>query len=136
MTPLPTILVVDNDPFVAALIAEVLDNEGYVVRSAKNGIDALVAMAFNPPALTLFDMWLPDLSASELIRELHVIGLAHLPLVLMTTTPSTAQPLLVPGRIGYLAKPFYLDTLVDLVKQHVTLEYPAKREVAGGNGVV
>ena len=136
MTPLPTILVVDNDPFVAALIAEVLDNEGYVVRSARSGIDGLVAMAFNPPALTLFDMWLPDLSANELIHELHVIGLAHLPLVLTTTTPSAVRALLVPGQIGYLAKPFYLDTLLALVNQYVVPEYPAKREVAGRDSVV
>lgn len=136
MTSLQTILVVDNDPFIAELIAEVLDNEGYLVRSERSGIDGLVAMAFHPPALTLFDMWLPDLSVSELIRELHVIGLAHLPLVLTTTMPSMVRPFLVPGQIEYLAKPFDLDTLLALVKQYVVLEYPAKREVASRDGVV
>lgn len=119
MSPFQSILVVDNDPTIAALIIEVLSSEGYRVCSASNGLDALVAITLDPPALVLFDMWLPDMSASELIGELHGIGMGHLPLVLMNTSPCAALPLLVPGRITCLSKPFHIDALLTLVARQL-----------------
>src|SRR5262249_4137414 len=52
----PPILVVDDDPGILAVVAEALDLEGYAVRTATNGAEALALVAEERPRLVLLDM--------------------------------------------------------------------------------
>ena len=119
MQRIGSILVVDNEPTIVDLIVEILTDEGYVAYSAPTGADALAAIARHRPGLILLDMQMSDMSAAELIAQLRVGGLATLPIVLLSTVSHHAAPLLVPGRIECLDKPFYLDDLLACIAHYV-----------------
>jgi CheY-like chemotaxis protein len=114
-----SILIVDNEPAIVDLLVEILTDEGYVAYSAPNGADALATIACHPPALILLGMQMPDMSAAELIDQVRVSGLATLPIVLLSTVSLQAAPLLIPGRIECLEKPFDLDDLLACVARYV-----------------
>src|SRR2546426_787735 len=71
--PVPgkTILVVDDEPAVAALLAEGLSRDGYKVDTAANGAVALRKLTAQNYDLIISDRGMPVLSGSELYRELE-----------------------------------------------------------------
>jgi two-component system, NtrC family, nitrogen regulation response regulator NtrX len=114
-----SILVVDNEPTISDLILEVLTDEGYVAYAAPDGSGTLAAIARHRPALILLDLWIPDMSGAALIAQIRLAGLASMPIVLMSTAPEAATPLLVSPSIECLAKPFDLDDLLARVARYV-----------------
>ena len=65
------ILVVDDQPLVAALIADLLALEGYEVETAKNGREALEKIAGRSYDLILSDLQMPELDGVGLYHELE-----------------------------------------------------------------
>jgi len=117
-----SILVIENEPTTIDLILDLLTDAGYVTHSVPDGSGALNAVARHPPALMLVDMCLPDMSSAELIAQLYGADPASIPIVpivLMTTMPRKAAPLLVRGLIECLAKPFDIDDLLACVARYV-----------------
>jgi DNA-binding response OmpR family regulator len=119
MRPTGSILVVDSEPAISALILEILTDEGYVAYSAPDGRAALAAIARHTPALLLLDLWLPDMSSAALIAQARLAGLVTMPVMLMSTVSTAAAPLLVFQPIECLAKPFDLDDLLARVARYM-----------------
>lgn len=117
-----SILVVDNEPTIVDLILGLLTDEGYVAYSAPDGAGALVAVARHLPALLLLDLHMLGKGGAELIAQLRGAGPASMPIVLMTTAPRDAAPLLVPDSIECLAKPLDLDDLLARIARYVRLD--------------
>lgn len=115
-----TILVVDDDPSIAALIAEVLTDEGYAVRLAYDASSALAAIATQAPALVLADLLLPGMSGLELLRMVRAQGHADLPIILMTAAADRAADLTTQGATACLLKPFDIDELLACVARYVS----------------
>lgn len=113
------ILVIDDDAALADLVVEVLTDEGYVAYAVSDGVAALAIIARQPPALIVLDMRMPDMSGAELIAYLCGAGLAAMPIVLLTASPQDAAPLLVPGAIECLTKPFDIEDLLARVAHFV-----------------
>jgi len=66
------ILVVDDDPFVAEMLAVILDAEGYEVETAENGEDALVKFNTAPDTgLVISDMNMPGMTGLELFAAIR-----------------------------------------------------------------
>ena len=65
------ILVVDDEPLVAAIMADILGLEGYEVETAKNGREALEKIAARSYDLILSDLQMPELDGVGLYRELE-----------------------------------------------------------------
>ena len=66
---MPTqILVVDDDPSILALVAEILRDEGYEVATARNGAEALERVAETVPAVLVTDLMMPVMDGSALVR--------------------------------------------------------------------
>jgi len=110
----PTIMVVDDDASIATLLYEFLSGEGYRVLVARNGRDALARIKREPPALVLCDWMMPAMDGPHLIaavRHWQHRG-AAIPVVLMSSAHDANEAL--PG-IPFVAKPFALDTVLDLV---------------------
>lgn len=104
----PTVLVVDDERFIVELLAEVLTEEGFEVRRAYDGKAAWEEVSVTPPDLVLTDVFMPRLNGLELARMVQEIGI---PVVLMSAVASGAGG---PG-IGFIAKPFDLDEILDIV---------------------
>jgi CheY-like chemotaxis protein len=112
------ILVVDDDPMIIALLTELLIEEGYSVRIARDGLEAWHAIESAPPALLLTDLRMPRMTGRELVTRLRARGY-DFPILIIAATPALAEPLLQFAPIEYIAKPFELDLLLDGVARWV-----------------
>lgn len=111
------ILVVDDESNIVDLIVELLEDEGYSVRSALNGELALLEIERQPPAMILLDMFMPQMTGLMLWEHLQNQGISDIPVVLMTASPRAAETM--QGAADYLAKPFDIEQLLECVARHV-----------------
>ena len=110
------ILVVDDDPSILSVVAEILDFEGYPVETAVDGATALEAAARRPPSLVLLDMRMPVLDGWGFARAARDRGL-RLPIVVMTAAQDARRWAEEIGAQGYLAKPFEMPDLLAVVER-------------------
>lgn len=106
---MPTILVVDDDPYVRRLAARALQLAGYQVCEAVDGLDAQLQFAQCSPDLVLTDVHMPGLDGAELAQ--WVRAQRAIPIVLMSAA-ATACGLADP----VLGKPFTIEALTETVK--------------------
>ena len=62
------VLVVEDDPDIAELVAHYLDKAGFTTEIASSGRDALDAIAAQPPDLLVLDLMLPQVDGLEICR--------------------------------------------------------------------
>ena len=107
------VLVVDDEPRMAAAIARVLVAERYVVDVAQDGMSALTLVGEQPPDLIVLDRMLPDLDGLEVIRLLRARG-NHTPVLMLTALGTLEHRVggLDAGADDYLAKPFAFSELL------------------------
>jgi len=107
-----TILVVDDEPSIRELAASILADEGYAVLEASDGLAALDVIEHSDVDLVLSDIMMSRLDGYGLVRRLRSHGDA-LPVVLMSAVTAAPEGTL-PG-VGFLAKPFAIDQLCQMV---------------------
>jgi len=105
------ILVVDDDPVIVEMLTELLVFEGYSVRGAHTGLEALDAILVRRPALILLDLQMPCMTGAELIDALAQTNFADLPIIIITATPVEAQRIALDSNVACMAKPLDLDAL-------------------------
>ncbi|MBI3979965.1 MAG: response regulator transcription factor [Chloroflexi bacterium] len=101
-----TILVVDDEPNIVELARVYLDKEGFQVEAARNGEDALRALAARTPSLVVLDVMLPDIDGFEVCRRLR--QRSDVPILMLTARGDEVDRIvgLELGADDYLAKPF------------------------------
>ncbi|KNB49259.1 response regulator transcription factor [Streptomyces caatingaensis] len=111
-TPTP-LLVVDDDPDVREAVADSLRVEGYEVRTAKDGLEALEALAEEQPAALVLDLAMPVLDGLSVCRRLRDLG-DRTPVLVLTARDAVSDRVagLDAGADDYLVKPFALDELL------------------------
>jgi CheY-like chemotaxis protein len=114
-----SVLVVDDDPTILATVAETLDFEGYAVKTASNGAEALALLEGGLPAVVLLDMRMPVLDGWGFMRGVRERGLP-LKVLVMTAAQDARRWAAEIGATGALAKPFEIDELLAAVKRLVT----------------
>lgn len=103
------ILVVDDEPDIAALVAYHLARESYRVRTVSSGADALRALETEIPDLILLDLMLPGVSGLDVLREIRrQDAWKEVPVILLTARSEEANRLegLRLGADDYVTKPF------------------------------
>jgi CheY-like chemotaxis protein len=110
------ILVVDDDPGIRAVVADTLGYEGYPVKTAENGAQALPIVEREHPELVLLDMRMPVMDGWGFARALSERKLA-VQVVVMTAAYSAQTWAEEIGARAYLAKPFDLDELLMTVEE-------------------
>jgi two-component system nitrogen regulation response regulator NtrX len=109
------ILIVDDEADIRDLVAGILEDEGYSVRTAKDSDAALAAIATRRPNLVLLDIWLED-SKLDGLALLDVVKAEHpeLPVVMISGhgTIETAVTAIKRGAYDFIEKPFNADRLV------------------------
>jgi CheY-like chemotaxis protein len=113
------ILVVDDETDIVNLVVELLQDEGYQVRSAFNGEMALAAIELQQPAMILMDMYMPQMTGIMLLERLRANGISDIPVVLMTASPQAAESVADIALVDYLAKPFDIDQLLQCVARNL-----------------
>ena len=114
--PAQTILVVEDEPRIAAIAADYLRHAGYQVTIAADGAQALEAAEPLRPDLVVLDLGLPGIDGLEVTRTLRVRS--AVPIIMVTARVEEADrlPGLETGADDYLTKPFSPRELVARVK--------------------
>jgi CheY-like chemotaxis protein len=124
---MPDILVVEDDDAIRTLVAEVLMDDGYQVREATNGAEALERLKEQRPDLIVLDLMMPVMDGWTFVNECRRIrSCGEVPIVVTSAShdlPRTAEQLSALGVRTCLAKPFELDGLLALVERYA----PASR---------
>lgn len=112
-----SVLVVEDDPDLLAVLPRILTGAGYTVRTASDGEDGLNKVLDDAPALAILDVGLPKLSGYELARELRSRGY-QFPVLMLTARVTVDDKVsgLDAGADDYLAKPFEYAELLARVK--------------------
>ena len=120
MKPQPKILLIEDDPGIAAALNKELQAEGYAVTVVARGDEGLAHARQHDCDVVLTDLKLPGLSGLELTEQLHTAK-PKLPIIMMTAfgTTETAIEAIKLGAYDYLLKPFDMGELLDLVAKAV-----------------
>jgi two-component system response regulator MprA len=100
------VLVVEDDSEITDVLRRSLRHEGYEVRTAGDGVEALDTAAEFIPDLVVLDLGLPRLDGMELCRQLRAEG--NVPILILTARTETEDRVtgLDSGADDYLVKPF------------------------------
>jgi DNA-binding response OmpR family regulator len=102
------ILIVDDEPNLSGLMADILGDAGYATRTADNGRDALADIQADPPDLLLLDVNMPGLDGFEVATMLKADpSTATIPIIMVSAQAGRAARLigLESGAEDYLSKP-------------------------------
>jgi two-component system OmpR family response regulator len=111
------VLVVDDEPNIADLVATALRYEGFDVQTAGNGRAALEGVDTFRPDLVVLDIMLPDLDGFEVARRLRQ-GARKVPILFLTAKDATEDKVrgLTLGGDDYVTKPFSLEELLARIR--------------------
>jgi len=122
-----TVLIVDDDIGLLDILSMNLVAEGYVVRTASSGAEALTSISAAKPDILLLDIMLGDISGIKLAGKLkNSADTAHLPIIMITAKDSETDIVIGYG-IGaddYVTKPFSTKVLVAHIEAVLRRAYP------------
>ncbi|QDU66020.1 ATP-binding protein [Engelhardtia mirabilis] len=128
------LLVVDDDPAVGPLVADMARRSGYQTLYSQDPVDALLQVRSGRFAAVVVDLDMPDLDGLEVARRLRSESF-ELPIVLMTGAPGRLvvedQEELARLFAATLTKPFSERDLIDALRQHVGV--PSDELTGGAN---
>jgi len=107
---MPTVLVVEDEPVIRELMAILLEEEGYTVRQAEDGLAALETVDQHPVDLVLSDVKMPRLDGASLARHLRTRD-DPLPVILMSAVYAEVD---LPG-VHFLRKPVNCEHLLTII---------------------
>jgi two-component system KDP operon response regulator KdpE len=112
----PSVLVVDDDPQVAKLVADILVGHGYDVWTASEAESAMASIAARHPALVIIDLEMPGTDGIELCRRVRETS--HVPIIVVSGNRDFRSEVaaLDSGADDYLVRPLVTDTLLARVR--------------------
>ncbi len=112
------ILVVDDEASVVEVVSLYLRRDGFQVRVAADGREALTAIQTQLPSLVVLDVMLPELDGLEIMRRLRADPTSDIPVILLTARSQEVDRIygLELGADDYVTKPFSPAELVSRVK--------------------
>jgi len=117
------ILVVDDEATARNGLGKLLQQEGYEVDLAADGVEALASVSDHAPSLIISDLKMPNMDGMELLKQLNERGI-EVPTIVATAfgEVSTAVAAMRAGAEDYLIKPIDFDALVLLVERTLARE--------------
>lgn len=111
------ILVIEDDPDIAAVVARILRSEGLEARVAADGITGYEQVAIFKPDVTLLDLGLPGMDGMELLRRIRAEG-EDRPVIALTARDATESRVegLDSGADDYVVKPFDREELLARIR--------------------
>jgi two-component system KDP operon response regulator KdpE len=131
------ILVVDDEPQITRVLKTTLSSQGYGVRSAVDGEDALQQLKGWPPDLIITDLRMPNMDGLELCRRVRMES--RLPIIVLSVKGEEAIKVeaLDAGADDYILKPFSTNELLARVRAALrrssTLQQPEAEVIEIGD---
>jgi two-component system alkaline phosphatase synthesis response regulator PhoP len=130
-----TVLVVDDEASVRAMLGYLLHDEGYDVREAADGAEAITELTVQPPDCMVLDLMMPNVDGVAVLRNRRDRGLAPDTRVLVLTAKTDTKDAVWCWELGadeYLNKPVDPDKLTREIRQLLarsTVELQRRRRV-------
>lgn len=116
------VLIVDDEPNIVVVIKFLMEKEGYSVRAAYNGVEAMQVLENWQPNVVLLDVMMPEMDGFELARAIRSkTELDPIRIIFLTAKGASqdkVQGYLSGGEI-YLTKPFDNEELIQVVSETV-----------------
>jgi CheY-like chemotaxis protein len=110
-------LIVEDDPDTREIEKEILEDDGYIVLTAKNGEDGIQFASERRPSVILLDLALPAASGFDVLKTLKSSPVtANIPVVLISAYVMLVDNCVARGASACVQKPFDIDDLVAQVK--------------------
>ena len=108
----PLILIVDDDASIREIVGRVLEDEGYRIETATNGLEGLDQFYRVTPDLIILDVKMPEMDGWETLGRVREIS--NCPVIMLTAFGSTNDIIqgLELGADDYLVKPFGVQELI------------------------
>jgi len=114
------ILVVDDDPDILEAIKLLLEDQGYSVETAQNGNILQFLDETNLPSVIILDVLLSGMDGREIAEKLRQKRETHaIPIVMISANPGAAEDCVKRGANAFLAKPFEIDDLLNVIHKYV-----------------
>jgi two-component system, OmpR family, phosphate regulon response regulator PhoB len=115
------VLIVEDEEAVRELEKFILEQHGYEVMEARDGLEGLTKAEFRRPDLILLDLMMPDVSGGRMFDEMrNHPAIQDIPIVVVTGKPDAHE--MFDDAIGednVIMKPFEADALVDRIRSHI-----------------
>lgn len=122
----PRILVVEDDPLAARMLARMLEHGGYVTERAATATEALEMLRNEHYDAMTLDLMLPDMDGAELLHQLRADeDTADLPVIVVSASADEAKERLTGDAahvVDWLNKPFELDSLRSALTRAVQID--------------
>jgi putative two-component system response regulator len=118
------LLIVDDNPNNLRLLAAMLSDKGYKVRSVINGQMALTAVKTSPPDLILLDINMPDMNGYQVCEKLKADEISReIPVIFISALDELQDKVKAfrSGGLDYITKPFQIDEVMARVNTHLML---------------
>lgn len=112
------ILLVDDEDGIQLLYREEFEDEGYLVDSAINGVEALEKFKANPPDLVILDINMPGMNGIEVLRQMKEIN-AELPVILSSAYQEYKEDFGTWASEDYIVKSANMDELKAAVHKYL-----------------
>ncbi|MEO5620069.1 MAG: phosphate regulon transcriptional regulator PhoB [Cypionkella sp.] len=126
--PLPTVLLVEDEPAQRAVLSYNLEAEGFAVQTADNGEDALALIAEGAPDLILLDWMMPHVSGIEVCRRLKARPETRgIPIIMLSARSEDVDKVrgLETGADDYVIKPYSVSELMARLRAQLRRARPA-----------
>jgi DNA-binding response OmpR family regulator len=129
--PRASVLVVEDEPTIAEVVARYLERAGYRARIASDGPRALALCAQSPPDLVVLDIMLPGIDGLEVMRRLREREGSPTRVILLTARGRESERIvgLRRGADDYVVKPFSPGELVARVEAVLRRERPVAQHL-------
>ena len=118
-----TILVVDDEEGIREVLSAILEDEGYAVRVAADGVEGLALMESESVDLVLLDVWLPNMGGIDVLKKIKEDN-PEIPTIIISGHGSIdiAVKAVKLGAFDFLEKPLSLERVTTAVKNALELE--------------
>jgi len=110
-----TILVIEDSLTQAEKLKHILEDQGYRVRLARNGLLGLAELRIDPPALVISDIIMPEMDGYQLCQQIRSDATTRdLPVILLTSLSNQQDMIdgLACGADGFITKPYSAEYLL------------------------
>lgn len=117
------VLVADDDPAILRLVKTIVEKEGFVVKSARDGREAYKLLTSGERfAAAIFDVVMPYIQGTELVKHMQTEKrLMQIPVIMMTAeqNPRLPSESFASGAVAFLPKPFTTVQLQTMLRMFV-----------------
>lgn len=124
-----TILVVEDDEDIVELLRLYLENEGFKIHTAKNGVEALSILRKYTFDLAVIDIMMPIMNGYELVKEVR--NFSNIPIIILSAKNLDSDKILGLniGADDYITKPFNPLEIIARIKSNIRRFYQLKDEM-------